>query len=137
MLFGSIKKQPPPQIVFNHTSIDRVDSFKLLGDHFSDTLSWDNHDNAVCLKAGKHLFFLKLLKRSSVSIDDLLQYYKAVIRPVIEYAFPDWQSGLTAEQEDRLETSQRRAMRTITGSDDHELRCVVHNVKPITLRLNN
>jgi hypothetical protein len=139
MLFGSIKKQPPPQIEFNQTFVDRVDSFKLLGVHISDTLSWDNHVNAVCLKAGKRLFIRKLLKRSSVSIADLLQYYKAVIRPVIEHACPvwQWQSGLTAEQKDRLEAIQRRAMRTITGSDDYELQCVVHNVEPIALRLNS
>jgi hypothetical protein len=135
MLFGSIKKQPPPQIEFNQTFVDRADSFKPLGVHISDTLSWDDHVNAVCLKAGKRLFFLKQLKRSTVSIDDLLQYYKAVIRPVIECACPVWhQSGLTAEQKDRLQTIQRRAMLTITGSDDCELQCVVYNVEPIALR---
>jgi hypothetical protein len=139
MLFESIEKQPPPQIEFNQTFVDRIDSFKLLGVHISDTLSWDNHVNTVCLKAGKRLFFLKLLKRSSVSVADLLQYYKAVIRPVIEYACPVWQSGLTAEQKYRLEAIQRRAMRrpTITASDDYELKCVVHNVEQIALHLKS
>jgi hypothetical protein len=39
MLFGSIKKQPSPLIVFNQTCVYHVDSFKLLG--FSDTLKME------------------------------------------------------------------------------------------------
>jgi hypothetical protein len=48
---------------------------------------------AVCNKANKRLYFLKKLKRTKMSVDDLLCYYKAVIRPVIEYACPVWHSG--------------------------------------------
>jgi hypothetical protein len=99
-------------ILSNCTCVDCVDSFKLLGVHISDTVSWDDHVNAVCLKTGKCLFFLKLLKRSSVSVDDLLRYYEAVIRKVSEYDCPIWhQFRLTAEQRERLETIHRRAMR--------------------------
>jgi hypothetical protein len=36
--------------------------------------------------------------------DDLLLYYTSVVRPVLEYACLVWQSGLTADQRDRLES---------------------------------
>jgi hypothetical protein len=77
--------------------------------------------NAVCAKSRTRLHFLKLLKLSSLAFDDLLHYYKYVIRPVIEYACPVWQSGLTIDQCGRVEFIQRRALHIISGSLDYEL----------------
>ena len=137
MLIGRIAKNPPPHIVFKAVAVDRVTSFKLLGLTITDNLSWENHVNTVCAKAGTRLHFLKLLKRSSVTVDDLLHYYKAIIRPVIEYACPVWQSGLTVEQRGRLETIQRRALYIISGSldYDYELSCVLFDIETVSTRL--
>jgi hypothetical protein len=90
----------------------------------------------ICVKAGRYLHLLTLLKRSSVPCADLLQYYKSIIRPVIEYAAPVWQSSLTLEQRRRLEDLQRRALRIISSSTDYELYCVLYNIEPISVRLN-
>jgi hypothetical protein len=135
MLFGRIQKYPPPLIEFETGTVERVSTFKLLGLTITDNLSWEEHINAISVKASKRLHFLKLLKRSSVNCDDLLLYYKAIIRPVLEYACPVWQSGLTVEQRDRLETVQRRALHLISGSTDYELQCVLLNIEPICVRL--
>ena len=135
MLIGRIAKNPPLQIVFNAVAVDRVTSFKLLGLTITDNLSWENHVTTVCAKAGTRLHFLKLLKRSSLTVNDLLHYYKAIIRPVIEYACPVWQSGLTVEQRGRLETIQRRALYIISGSLDYELNCVLFDIETISARL--
>ena len=48
-------------------------------------LRWDAHVDALCSKVASILYFLKLLKRSGVSADDLLCFYKSVIRSVLEY----------------------------------------------------
>ena len=136
ILLGSALKDPPSAIVLDSEIVDRVTSFKLLGVTVNNCLNWNDHVSAVCAKANKRLHFLKLLKRSSVARDDLLQYYYSVIRPVIEYACPVWQSGLTVEQRDQLETIQRRAMCIITGSRDYELQCALLDVEPISVRLN-
>ena len=68
----------------------------------TSSLSCSEHITAVCTKASKRLYFLKLLKRSGVTSDDLLYYYKTVIRPVTEYACAVWHSSITAEQRDQL-----------------------------------
>jgi len=47
---------------------------------------------------------------------DLLYYYQAVVRPVLEYATPCWQTSLTKEQTKHLEDVQRRALQVITGN---------------------
>lgn len=107
MLLGPVLLNPPPLTVINGGAVERVTSFKLLGVNITNNLSWDEYITTICSKANKRLHFLKLLKRSSVSVDDLLQFYKSFIRPVIEYACPVWQSGFTIEKLDRLESIQR------------------------------
>ena len=102
-----------------------------------NNLSWEEHVSVISTKASKRIHFLKLLKRSSMTSDDLLLYYKSVIRPVLEYGCPVWQSGLTAEQRDRLESIQRRALRLISGSSDYEMQCALFDIEPIGVRLDN
>ena len=138
MMLGPILSNPPPLIVIdNGTVVERVTSFKLLGVTIANDLNWDEHVTAICSKVNKRLHYLKLLKRCSVSADDLLHYYKSVIRPTIEYACPVWQSGLTNEQCDRLESLQRRALQLISNSHDYELYCAIYDLEPIVVRLDN
>ncbi len=137
MLMGPVLSNPPPPVVINDDTVERVTSFKLLGVIIANNLNWDEHVASIYAKASKRLHFLKLLKRSSVTVDDLLQYYKSVIRPIIEYACPVWQSGLTIEQRDRLESLQRRALKLIFNSLDYELYCALYNIEPISVRLDN
>jgi Domain of unknown function (DUF1891) len=132
----TVLSNPPPQIVVNDDTVERVTSFKLLGIIIANNLNWDQHVASIYAKANKRLHFLKLLKRSSVTVDDLLQYYKSVIRPTIEYACPVWQSGLTIEQRDLLESIQRRALKLISDSLDYELYCALYNIEPISVRLD-
>ena len=61
----------------------------------------------------------------------------SVIRPVIEYACPVWQSGLTIDQRGRLESIQRRALHIISGSLDYELNCALCDIETISSRLDN
>ena len=59
------------------------------------------------------------------------------MRPTIEYACPVWQSGLTNDQRDRLESLQRRALKLISNSYDYELNCAKYSIEPIAVRLDN
>ena len=75
MMLGPILSNPPPLIVIdNGTVVERVTSFKLLGVTIANDLNWDEHVTAICSKVNKRLYYLKLLKRCSVSADDLLHY---------------------------------------------------------------
>jgi len=65
------------------------------------------HVREISAKANKRLHFSMLLKRSAMTTDDLLHYYKTVIRPVIEYACPVWQSSLTVDYLQGLEAIQK------------------------------
>ena len=111
MLIGPICKKPPPPLTLDGAVIDRVKTFKLLGVHVSDDLKWLHHIDAICSKAVSRLHFLKLLARSSASLEDLVCFYTSVVRPILEYACPVWHSSLTVAQADALESIQKRAMR--------------------------
>ena len=44
-----------------------------------------------------------------MSTSDLLYYYEAVVRPVLEYGCVVWQSSLTEEQNHQIDAIQWRA----------------------------
>jgi len=117
MLLGPIKKKPPSPLQLNNALIDRVQSYKLLGLHVTNTLKWNEHVSSICSKATARLHFLKLLRRAQVSTDDMLHYYESVVRPVTEYACVVWHTSLTRGQTKQLELVQRRAIKIIFGND--------------------
>ena len=57
--------------------------------------------------------FLKQLKRAGVPHAQLLHFYLAVIRPVLEYAAPVWHHSLNKSQKNQTEAIQERAIRII------------------------
>jgi len=61
------------------------------------------------------LYLLKILQRSGLPQNDLLCFYKSVIRSVdiVEYGCVVWHHNLTTAQSDRLEALQKRALRII------------------------
>ena len=72
-----------------------------------------SHVEAITSKATQRLYFLKQLRRAGVPQAQLLHFYTAVIRPVLEYAAPVWNHLLTKTQIDQIEAIQMRALRII------------------------
>jgi len=116
--------------------IEPVSSFKLLGITLSNDLRWSCHVRQISVKANKHLHFLKLLKRSAMTTDDLLYYYKTVIRPVIEYACPVWQSSLTVDELQRLKAIQKQAVMIISGAKNYAFYCLLYKLERVNTRLD-
>ena len=86
MVLGSFSKEHSVPLSIASMSVERVPVYKLLGVTVNSALKWDDHVAAIKSKAAKRLWFLKKLKRAGVSVDDLIYYYQAVIRPLLEYA---------------------------------------------------
>jgi len=53
------------------------------------------------------------LKRAGVPADQLLHFYVAAIRPVLEYCTPVWHYAITRAQAQQLESIQKRAIHFI------------------------
>jgi len=104
----------------NNTVIETVKNFKILGVWVSSNLKWDCHHQKIISKLSQRLYLLKQLKRSGLGTDDLIVYYKSVLRSIAEYACQVWHSGLTKAQTTSLEHQQERALRIILPDKDYE-----------------
>jgi len=80
------------------------------------SLSWSIHIDHIIKKATTRLYFLKQLKRSSLSNTHLLHFYITVIRPVLEYCVPVWHYALTQTQSESIEAVQKRTIHIIYNS---------------------
>ena len=74
----SFKRTPTkvPPLTLNKTFIDRVSTFKLLGDLLTDKLSWDENTNALLAKSAPRIYYLKQLWRSNMQDVDLLVFLR-------------------------------------------------------------
>jgi Reverse transcriptase (RNA-dependent DNA polymerase)/Domain of unknown function (DUF1891) len=133
MLIGAINKNPPGLLSINNQEIDRVTSFKLLGVIVTNTLDWNENITKICSKASTRLHFLKMLKRAGMSQNELVCYYRTVVRPVMEYSCSLWQSNITEEQTHRLDSIQRRAEHII-GISDCNIKTVANGLTPLKER---
>ena len=88
--------------------IERVTSYKLLGMFIDDDLRWNTHVNVnqIYKKACKRLYSLRLLERADVTTTGILKVYLSVIRPILEYAVPVWQS-ICETQSEKLDPFKR------------------------------
>lgn len=102
-----------PKIVINDKTIERVESFKLLGIIISSDLSWGSHINHIISKASKRIYCIRNLVNSRVDIDDIIVIYCSVVRSVLEYACPVWHPGLTNKLSKDLEVVQKRCLSLI------------------------
>ena len=98
--------------MFRGLAVSRVESFKLLGVHISQDLTWAVHCDAVIKKANGHLYAIRALKKSGIATEDLVLVYGSLIRSVVEYACAEF-ANLPCYLADTLEKVQRRALAII------------------------
>ena len=130
MVLGPLSKKTLAPLVITSGTVERVSVFKLLGVTINSALKWNNLVTAIVLKAIKRLRFLKKLKRAGVSVKDLVYYYQAVIRPVLEYVCPARHSSLIKEQTKTIEDVQRR----VSSEMFRMLKPVIHSTSLYAVR---
>ena len=102
-----------PPVVINSTPVERVNNTKLLGLWLSSDLTWTKHVKEITKRASSRLYLLSQAKHASISPNDRVGLYKALVRPIIEYACPVWHPGLPKYLDRSLETIQARVLRTV------------------------
>lgn len=130
------KQTPPsfPPLTVANNIIDTVTSFRLLGLHINNKLTWNDHVVNVYRKASQRLYFLKLLKRAGLDKKDLVTFYSTCVRSVVEYASPVWWSSLTKQQKHTLENVQNRALKIIYPGVDHSTALNLANLHTLSDR---
>lgn len=91
--------------------LQNVSSLKYLGLTLQDNAKFDKHIDAVTAKANRTLGFLRRnLRIGSISIKS--QAYKALVRPILEYACTVWDPAASKDIT-KLEAVQHRAARFV------------------------
>ena len=90
-------------------------SMVLLGFRFDSRPSVASHVDFIQEKVNARAWMLRHLRLSGVPLHDIVKIYSSVIRPVVEYVTPAFDSMLTCGQSDQIEAIQRRALKTIFG----------------------
>ena len=114
IIFSKKALNNSPPVIFNNTSIDRVNTHKHLGLYLTSTLDWNVQIKEVSLKANRKLSVLRSVKLLSRQTLDLL--YKLTVRSVIDYALPVYYKTLKQTELSRLENLQYRAAKIVTGA---------------------
>ena len=96
-----------------------TDCAKILGVTISSDLKWNNHIVDCIKKANKRLYFIVLLKRARVPLNDIVNFYCTTIRPVLEYCTPVFHHTLPAYLNEDIERIQKRALSIISPATYH------------------
>ena len=75
----------------------------LLGVTLSNDFTWNRPVDTIVQKASKRIFMLYQLKQSGISQADMVTTYLTGVRPIVEYACPDWHTNLAMYLSDSLE----------------------------------
>ena len=97
-------------LIADDKRVDSVDSLKILGFVFDSKPNVSAHVNYCISKFNKALWALTHIRRANIKEDIMLEVYKVILRPLLEYCAPVYSSMLTLEQIDRLEKQQKRAL---------------------------
>ena len=107
-------KQPFDPVLVGGEALPIVENVKILGLVMTDTLQWKDNIRESIKKANKRLYFIVLLKRAGVNVNDVLNFYCTVIRPVLEYCAQAFHHSIPKYLADELETVQKRVLKILS-----------------------
>ena len=102
-------------ICINGTEVERVASFKFLGVHISEDLSWTLNTSTIVKKAHQRLFFLRRLKKAHLSPQILVNFYRCTIESILTNCISVWFGSCSVADRKTLQRVVKTAQR-ITGS---------------------
>ncbi len=77
---------------------------------------------------------MRQLRRCGLSCADMVKFYRTIIRPILEYACPAWNHGLTSGECDTIEQIQRRALRVVYPDYTYEHALAVSELERLSSR---
>ena len=80
----------------------------------SSDLKWNNHIVDCIKKANNRLYFIVLLKRARVPLNDIVNFYCTTIRPVLEHCAPVFHYALPAYLNEDIDRIHKRAISIIS-----------------------
>ncbi|GFO22014.1 reverse transcriptase [Plakobranchus ocellatus] len=104
---------PHPPLLIHGATVERVPSFKFLGTHVSEKLTWDINLDNIVIKARQRLYFLRKLKSFDVGSDILINFHRATIESVLTLSITVWFGRASKASLGKLESIIRLAEKII------------------------
>ena len=117
MIFSRSRELFSSRLTINDKQLDQVKVAKVLGVWISEDLSWARNCQEICKKAFPRINMLSKLKYAGMNRSDLLNMYIMHVRSVTEYCSTAFHSSLTSEEDKKLETIQKTALKVILGQN--------------------
>ncbi|KAI3364455.1 hypothetical protein L3Q82_011247, partial [Scortum barcoo] len=121
---------PHTPIHIKGMTVERVNSFKFLGVHISEDLTWTTGCSKLVKKAHQRLFFLRTLRKNHLSSDILVNFYRCTIESILTSCITVWYGSCSAADRKALQrvvkampsASQRAPLPSI--EDIYRKRCL-------------
>ena len=89
--------------------MERVESFKFLGVHITNKLSWSKHTKTVVKRSRQNLVPLRSLKRFGMGLQILKRFYSCTIKSILTSCITTWYGNCSASDHKVLQRGGRRA----------------------------
>ncbi len=109
------RRQSRVHTPIDKTPVERVSSFKFLGVHITEDLTWSAHTDAVLKKAHQRLFFLKRLRKFGTSPRILRFFYTCTLESILTGCITAWFGNSTAGNRRALQSVVRTACHIFGG----------------------
>ncbi|KAL0195028.1 hypothetical protein M9458_008600 [Cirrhinus mrigala] len=100
-------------IHINGMAVEPVSSFKFLGTHISEDLSWTTNTSSLVKKAHQRLFFLRTLKKNQLSSAILVNFYRCTIESILTNCVTVWYGSCSVAERKALQRVVKTAQRII------------------------
>ncbi|KAK1784308.1 hypothetical protein P4O66_003688, partial [Electrophorus voltai] len=107
------------------TTVERVDSFRYLGVHIPQDLSWSRHTNSLAKKARQCLYHLRRLRDFRLPSKVLRNFYTCTIKSILTGNITVWFGNSTKQDRQTLQRVVRSAER-ITHTELADLQTIYY-----------
>ena len=102
-------------ILIDGAVVEQVESFKFLGVHITNKLTWSKHTKTVVKRARQNIFPLRRLKRFGMGPQILKRFYSCTIEIILTGCITAWYGNCSASDRKSLQRVVRTAQ-YITGA---------------------
>ncbi|KAI3355434.1 hypothetical protein L3Q82_017900, partial [Scortum barcoo] len=106
----------PSPLHIGGTAVEVVSSFRYLGVHISDDLTWSKNTSCLIRKAHQRLYFLRRLRRAGLGSSVLTSFYRCVVESVLSSCIIVWHGSCSAAEKKALQRVVKAAQRTVGRS---------------------
>ncbi|KAI4901271.1 hypothetical protein NFI96_004577 [Prochilodus magdalenae] len=111
------------------SAVEVVSSYRYLGVHLSNNLTWSNNTSSLVRKAHQRLYFLRRLRRAGLGSSVLTSFYRCVVESVLCSSINVWHGSCSAADRKALQRVVKAAQRSVgvslptTTTDIYTSRC--------------